>query len=208
MPNAEIEAGILTIVSCLTILLSLTEMINIFPLLLGSVISSREPINIHSSAVLRRARNRVTFAMMPSFILVVYRYGLYPPAESFEGWIEVAVICAVFAAWVLLRLICTRIFRDRNMRDEEYFCAAESPRVFFILTSAVMFITSGVCDLFSVSQTLTHDILQWEIIVGYSFALLRKTQIFAYYRGIFAGFLYLCTLELIPTGILILTVVL
>lgn len=208
MPNAGIETAILTIVSCLTILLSLTEMINIFPLVLGSIVSSREPVNIHSSAVLRRARNRVALAMIPPFILVTYRYGLYPPAEAFDGWTRVAVICAAFVTWTILRLVCMRIFRDRNMREEDYFCGAESPRCFFILTSAVMFITSGICDMCSVSQSLTHDILLWEIIIGYSFALLRKTQIFAYYRGIFAGFLYLCTLELIPTGILILTVVL
>jgi hypothetical protein len=63
--------------------------------------------------------------------------------------------------------------------------------------------TGGVLSLVDVEISHIRTAMFWISGSIYTVFILRKTQIFLSSGSIFASFLYLCALEILPTGVLI-----
>lgn len=201
MPNEVIK--ILTVLSCLAFLWAISILPGIALSLLGCIVRWKESVNLHTSVSLGRMRNYVVWLLMPAFILLCSEYDVYPAFGPFETWSPVVWTILVFVAYSIVRVLCNLAFKGRKISSKDFSCAVNCQRNFFVIIVFAMVLTFCISFIFGFSHELTSHLLRWEIIVIYALYLIRKTQIFAHYVGFLAGFLYLCTLEILPTGLLI-----
>ena len=196
---------ILALCSFLIVLLLFRQLINILPSLFACVIRWKESINMESSVKLSRDRDLLALALVVPFCLVCFRYRLYAP-EWMGGIGDNAVLWvyfAIFLFYMLLRNLMIWTLRSDKMPKKVYSAANRSVYSFFIIYTLLLLATGGIMGILDMPDADIRTAMLWVSVLIYAIAILRKTQIFASSCSVFAGFLYLCALELIPTGILV-----
>ena len=191
------------------VLLLLRRMVNILPSLLACLIRGKENLNLEASVKLSRDRNLMAMAMALPFCLTAFHYRLYNP-----GWLEgmpensvLGVYFAVFITYGLLRLVVKSLFRPQKMPKNIYNTAYKAAFNFFIIGTILLLAVAAVSSVLDLPETDARSAMLWVSALIYTLFLLRKTQIFSTSCSVFAGFLYLCALEIIPTGILLVSAV-
>ena len=200
---------LLALFAFLVVLLLLRRLLNIFPSLLACLIRGKESLNLEASVKLSRDRDALALAMIVPFCLVAYRYGLYSPGflDGFSGNALIGIYFGVFAVYVLLRLLMSWLFRPQRIQRKVYSAAVKASSSFFIIGTLLLLATGGLLDLFNVPETDVRSAMLWVSALIYAVFLLRKTQIFSTTCSVFVAFLYLCALEMIPTGILVVSAI-
>lgn len=201
MPDAVIK--ILTVFACLTFLWGVSIFPQIGLSLLGCIVRWKESVNLHASVSLSRMRDSAAWLLVPTFLLLCSEFDIYPAIWPLEAWPSIVRTSLVFAAYLIVRALCNLVFRGRKIDRKDFYCAICCQRNFFIILVFIMALTFCVSFIFDFAHEVTGSVLDWEIVVVYTVHLIRKTQIFAHYVGFLAGFLYLCTLEILPTGLLV-----
>ena len=200
---------LLALFAFLVVLLLLRRLLNIFPSLLACLIRGKESFNLEASVKLSRDRDALALAMIVPFCLVVLRYRLYSPGflEGFSENAVTGIYFAVFCVYVLLRALMAWLFRPRKMQQKTYRTAIKASSNFFIIGTLLLLATGGLLDLFNVSEIDVRSAMLWVSALIYAIFLLRKIQIFYSSCSVFVAFLYLCALEMIPTGILVVSAI-
>ena len=201
--------NILTLFAFLVILLLLRRLVNIMPSLMACFIRSKESLNLEASVKLSRDRDLLASAMIVPFCLVAYYYRLYSP-----GFLEVlspnsvlGLYFAIFFGYILLRFVVTRLFRHQKMAKMTYVAAYKASFSFFITGTLILLATGCILSLLDVPEADIRSAMLWISAVIYLVFAVRKLQIFSTSCSVFAGFLYLCALEMIPTGILVVSAI-
>jgi hypothetical protein len=200
---------LLVLFSFLIVLLLLRRLVNIMPSLMACMIRGKESLNLEASVKLSLDRDALALAMIIPFCLVAFRYKLY-----FPGFIEemtddsvLGIYFGVFAVYIFLRFLMTWLFRPQKLPKKTYVAADKASRSFFIVYTLMLLAMGGVFGLADVQDSISRDAMLWVSAFMYLLFLLRKTQIFSTSCSVFAGFLYLCALEMIPTGILVVSAI-
>ena len=191
------------ILCCLVFLGCLSNGAKAFPSMLRCLFRARESEILESSVRLARSRNAAAFGIMLPFVFSLTLHGLNPFLGAFSPIAAFGLGCAVFAGYCLLRWLCCILFRDKQISDRDWECGKGVAYTYFTLMGLAVTATGLVCSFFLVSGETARNVIKWEIIAIYGLCLIRKTQIFSGYRGFFKGFLYLCTLEILPTFLLV-----
>ena len=200
---------LLVFFSFLTVLLLLRRLVNIMPSLMACLIRGKESLNLEASVKLSLDRDALALAMIIPFCIVSFRYRLYSP-RFLEGMSDNAVLgvyFGVFATFLLLRSLMTWLFRPQKMPKKTYVAADKSSRSFFIVYTLTLLAMGAVFSVADLQDALSRNAMLWVSAFIYLLFLIRKTQIFSTSCSVFAGFLYLCALEMIPTGILVVSAI-
>ena len=199
----------LALISLLVNIILLRSLVNIFPSLMACMIRWRENINLEMSAKLHRDRDKLAYAMVIPFCLVVCRTEFYRPGFM-SGLSENAIIGAttgIFFLYFLSRTLIKISVRPRKLSATIYETASAANRTFFIILTLLMLAVSGVMSFMNAEIESIKTAMIWISGVTYTIFLLRKIQIFASSYNFIAVFLYLCALEIIPTGAVVASVV-
>ena len=196
---------ILTLLSLLVIICLLRRTIEIFPSLLASLIRWKESINLFNSVKLSRDRNMIALSMIVPFCLVVTASGIYSPSymSTMDEDTRFGITFGVFIIYIVLRTLLERICQPKRRNAQMYRCACISAYTFFILLTILLLSLWGILSVFNANPSSSKDAMLWLSGGIYLIFLLRKTQIFASSCSIFTAFLYLCALEILPTGALV-----
>lgn len=200
---------LLVLFSFLIVLLLLRRLVNIMPSLMACMIRGKESLNLEASVKLSLDRDALALAMIIPFCLVAFRYRLYSPG-FIEGMAEDSVLgiyFGVFVVYLFLRFLMTWLFRPQKLPKKTYVAADKASRSFFIVYTLLLLAMGGIFGLADVQDAVSRDAMLWVSAFMYLLFLLRKTQIFSTSCSVFAGFLYLCALEMIPTGILVVSAI-
>lgn len=200
---------ILALSGFLIVLLLLRRLINVLPSLIGCLVRGKESLNLESSVKLSRDRDALALAMIIPFCLVVSYNRLYSPGFM-EGMSEntaLGVVFGVFLAYLLLRFLVTWLFRPQRMPKKTYVAADKAAYSFFIVDTLLLLAMGAVLDVVNVPEADVRNAMLCVSGLIYAVFLLRKAQIFSTSCSIFTAFLYLCALEIIPTGILVVSAV-
>ena len=195
----------LALFSFLVVLLLLRRLVNVYPSLMACMIRGKESVNLESSVKLSLDRDRITYAMIIPFCLVAFRFRLYD-SSFLQGVSEnglLGIYFLVFVGYVLLRMLVIWLFRPHKMPQKTYRTANRAAFTFFTLLSLALLITGGVMSFLHIDESFIRLAMLWISAAIYALFLLRKTQIFCTSCSVFTAFLYLCALEMIPTGILV-----
>ena len=200
---------LLVLFSFLIVLLLLRRLVNIMPSLMACMIRGKESLNLEASVKLSLDRDALALAMIIPFCLVAFRYRLYPPGfiEGMSDSSVLGIYFGMFASYLLLRFMMTWLFRPQKLPKKTYVAADKASRSFFIVYTLILLAMGGVFGLADVQDAVSRDAMLWVSAFMYLLFLLRKTQIFSTSCSVFAGFLYLCALEMIPTGILVVSAI-
>ena len=196
---------ILTLLSLLVIICLLRRTIEIFPSLLASLIRWKESINLFNSVKLSRDRNMIALSMIVPFCLVVTASGIYSPSymSTMDEDTRFGITFGVFIIYIVLRTLLERICLPKRRNAQMYRCACISAYTFFILLTILLLSLWGILSVLNANPSSSKDAMLWLSGGIYLIFLLRKTQIFACSCSIFTAFLYLCALEILPTGALV-----
>ena len=195
----------LALISVLVIIVMLQTIVSIIPSVMACIIWWKENINIESSVKLERARNISAAAMILPFCLTAYRFRLYNPgvmdrmADNPRLW----TLIGIFAVYCLLRYAAMRLARPHKIPMKTYTAADRAAYTFFILLTIVLLAFGSIASFAGMPSETTRIVMLWLSALVYGLYLLRKLQIFASSCSIFTAFLYLCALEFVPTGILV-----
>lgn len=196
---------ILTMIFIILGIASLKKFINLVPSLVGCIIRWKENINLEDSTKLCLSRNSLFALLMIPFCLIAEHFKLYNP-EILSGLASpyhfLATTC-IFFCYLCLRTLLNRFVHIGKISRKNFTTAANSFRTYFVITTTLVLATSGISELADIPELYTKKIIFYEITAVYGLFLLRKTQIFTNFCSLIAGILYLCTLEILPTGILI-----
>ena len=197
--------NVLALISVLVDMLTMKTLVAILPSSLAAAIWWKESINIESSVKLGRDRDLSALVMVLPFCLTVFRFRLYDPS-FISGMADAArlwMIIGIFLIYVLVRRVAVMLVRSRRMPAKIYAAADKSANTFFILLTLALLAVGGIASFAGVSQEDVRIVLLWLSALIYGLYLIRKLQIFATSCNIFTAFLYLCALEILTTGIVV-----
>ena len=196
---------ILALISVLICLSLLRRFTAIFPSLMACTIRWKESINLEASVKLSTDRDRLAFAMFIPFCLVTDRFRLYDPQfmAGSDDNIRLAMTIGTFLVYFIIRVIAARFYRPKLRNSKCYKTADKSALTFFIILTLTLLAMGGVMSFIGIDPDIIKSAMLWVSAGIYALSLLRKTQIFVSGCSIFTAFLYLCALEIFPTGILV-----
>ena len=196
---------ILSLISIFVMMLALRTLVEVFPSLMACLIRAKESINLEASAQLSRGRNVLSFCLVLPFCLVVWQKGLYT-ASFMDGLgenLRLGVIVGIFLTFVLLRMMLERIMRPKAVNNKTYATVCKTDRTFFSLLTLILLAMGGIMAVLNTPADVVTSAMLWVSAAIYLIYLLRKVQILISSASFFTAFLYLCALELIPTGAIV-----
>lgn len=194
---------ILTLVAIFTCLASIPGFIRLLPFLIDGLSRARANSDMEHNVNTARMRKSVSYLLLLPFCLMASRYGLYRPAFSADipfEWNSVFVLGA-FLCFLILRFFCYQIGRP-NVGNEAAGTIHHTMNSYFII---LVFLWGATCILMTLLRCPDDAIriaMLSETALMLTIGWIRTAQILSFYCAGLTTFLYLCSLEIIPTGIL------
>lgn len=201
--------GVLVTLFVVLALLEIRNFLHVAPFLWDSVFRARGSVALENNVRVARERNQLALILIIPAILFLFRYRLYNPdfLQSMADNLRLAVVAGVFLAYLLLRLLMFVMLKPRRGTDH-YRMAHRAGYTFFILLMLPAIAGVTVLSFLPVNDFIIKTFLFAWSAVSYLTFLLRKAQILSLSCNPLLTFLYLCGLEILPTGALVATAVL
>ena len=198
---------IAVLVLIVLVLVSLKDVLLIFPSLLRCVPLWKGNLELEHSVSMARTRGWVALLAGIVFSVIADRYALLNPLWKEAAGPEwgIAITAALLLGTALLRDIIVLVTPMRSSNSEFAGCVRHSVYNYFILMVSLALVSALLCEAFRVPDSAARTVILVEVVMFYLLHLLRYGQILRFRCGIFATFLYLCALEILPLGILVLT---
>ena len=195
----------LALISLLIALLLLKTMVGVFPSLIACLTRWKESVNLDASVQLSRNRDITTLALVIPFCLTVTRFRLYDPhfMVGLNDNGRLAVTIGILIGWMLLRPFLEHLLRPRKGNPKAYGTARKAAYTYLCILTLLLMLTGGIMAFVDAAPETIKTAMLWISATIYAVLLLRKTQILISSYSFFASFLYLCALEIIPTGALV-----
>ena len=202
LPNriAVLVALALLVIELLDILMLVPHLVRCLPRWKGN-------IELEHSVSLARTRNTVALVCVVVFCLVADRYRLLDPSWKALLPYEwgLAVTAGLVSALFLLRYLIYLATPFRSKTSEFSATLRHSIFNYFILMTLIAVLLALLLSACRVRDVAIRDVLYAEVAMFYALSIIRTGQILASRYGEFITILYLCALEILPLGILILT---
>lgn len=194
----------ISLISLLIAIMLLRRIVNILPSVFSCLVNPKECINIDSYIKTKNDRDITAAVLLIPFFLTMNRYGIlsYHFMSGISPEAGFGITAGVFGIYLIFRIFISKIFilnKNRNRaRVIDY-----SDRTFFIILAVSAIALSWLMGITNAgTETIRHTII-WVSAAIYAVYLIRKFQLFQSNHSIFTAFLYLCALEIIPTGTLV-----
>ena len=195
----------LALISIIFTMFLLKTIVDILPSALACMIRWKENINIESSVRLSRDRDFSALAMLIPFCLLAFRFRLYNPSfiANLPDPSRLWAVIGVFVAYLVGRKTCSMLVHPRRLSQKTLAAAEKSANTYFLVLTLILLLVGSICSFFDASLNAIRVTSIWLSALIYGLYLVRKLQIFTSSCSIFTAFLYLCALEILPTGILV-----
>ena len=201
--------SVVTIISVLLCIFSLKDFTSILVPLLDGLLGWRGNVKIEESIPMTRKRDFISSTLVIPFCLIIGRYQIYNPEfiQHVKMYQKTLQIIGVFVAYRILRNIIQKYILGQPHRGETSLAISNTSRSYFIILNIFMMPTVFIMTLCGAGDRTIASAILYVIAIIYGIFLFRKGQILRSFNNPIATFLYICTLELIPTGILIATAI-
>lgn len=198
---------IAVILALVLLLVELQDIIRLFPALLRCVPLWKGNMELEHSVSMARTRNTVALVLALLLSIVIDRFALLNPSWRAlvpPAW-QLGVTIGLIAAYAIVRRLFYLISPFRS-KTAEFACTVRHTLYNYFILFAVLAVVTGVLlGAFKVPDGTVRAILWTEVALAGFLSLLRTGQILRSRYGVFATILYLCALEILPVGLLILT---
>ena len=198
----------ISIISLLLVITMLRKIVNILPQVFKCALRSKESTNLDSDVKSSLDRDITAAVFIIPFCLTISRYDIinFRFMEGMSQELCLGITAAVFVSYTLFRIFTSKLFQPRRHRLSPR-VKDRSERTFFIMISICTLACSWIMNIMNAEPETIRNTIIWISAAIYLLYLVRKFQIFSSYCSVFTSFLYLCALEIIPTGTLVVTVV-
>ncbi len=187
--------SVLIILSIILFLFSLNNILNILPCILKSLFNFKAGITIESGIQYSRPRDMAALSLIVPFILLTDR--LLPSGKGL-------VFClAVISGYLAVRYLLFRMSSYRLYAEEHFVYSSKCVNNYFIILCILWLISLGIVTAFDIGPDAARQVILIESIVTYTLCIARRFHFLVSSHSGFSSFLYLCVLEFLPTGILI-----
>ncbi len=202
--DSPLLSGI-TVAFAVISILCIKRIAGLLPSLMACLFRSKETINLEDSVKLRRDKNAVAALMVVPFVLCMTSLEIWNPSLIRNMSIEIRflILLGTFLFYHLFRIGVFHIIRPERLSNRNYGILNGIGYTFFLTATIVILASSGICALFNMEKELLKTIIYYVLGLTYSIFLIRKTQIFVKSCPVFSSILYLCALEILPTGLLV-----
>lgn len=194
--------------SIISILCIIRSFMDTFSDLISCLFRTKICVEIEYSRKKQGSRNRIALALIPAISVLIWRLGIldFEFISSWENYLQLLFINICPLVYQILRKIPEAILKPKVSKEIYSAACGFSSTIYIFLCIFLMILCSllTMCNLSII--TLKHISLYF-ILASYIFFLWRKAQIFASDCNIIFAILYLCALEVLPTGLLIISVV-
>lgn len=183
----------------------LNRITGLFPFIIGGIFRWKEIVNLEGNMRLKRDRDALAFIAVFVMVLAVARFEIYSPSylSLFPPDAATAVILGAVILFLLIREILIIGLAPRSFSIEQYRLANNSIYNFIIFSASITVFIIIIMLIFNVNPVSVKILILGQMAFSYFVFLIRKTQIMIKVCGHIAAFLYLCSLELLPAGLLI-----
>ncbi len=194
----------------LLFLLNLKSYLKIFPSLWDCVVRWKGNLDLENSIQLSRSRNWIAAILFVPLCMLVYSFGMYTPEfiQDMASDFQLAAVAGVMLVYLLLRTFLNWQLEMHNYGTSVFTAANRSFYNYCIILFSLLFLTGGLLTAISCDESILRSILLWETGLTYLIYIYRRGQIFSSNCNPFSTFLYLCSLELLPTAALVLSAIL
>lgn len=202
------ESIVLDIITMLFVIIGiacLRKYVTLFPSLVGCIVRWKENINLEDSTKLCLTRNHLYALLLVPLCLIAAKFRIYDP-EIISGMPDLyrfICITGIFFIYLMIRKGLQKFVRFGKIQEKSFQAAVNSFRTYFVIFVIVILASIGISELADLSEEISKSIIIYELSIIYGISLFRKAQIFINSCSLISGILYLCTLEILPTGILI-----
>ena len=200
----------LVVIFALLVLLNMRTFIHIIPQLVPTLTRWKVCLSLDHNIHLCRERSYAALILFVPFCLLSDRYCLLLPSaiETLpSGW-QVPAVTGLFLTYLIIRRLCYALCSVRTRRRETFLAAHRSIYGYFVLMLLLLLASVGVCYVLRCNALTFNRVLLVETLLCYALFVVREGQILRSFCNPFLTILYLCGLELIPTGLLAAAVVL
>ena len=198
---------ILTAVCVLAFILSIRRLVNVLQSMLSCLFRWKEAFNLEYNIKLCRDRNIIFYILLLPFCLLVTRYGIYSPEFMTEtgtgNAVRLVFFAGIFVIYLLIKRVLGLIFRSDDIDSTAYTAAKRLFLTFFSTAVLCCLALAGILSYTSISDNTVRLVLTYTLSFFYLLLVFRKSQIFSHYCSVLSTILYLCTLEILPTGLLV-----
>lgn len=197
--------GWFIVLSALSLAVDANGLYYIFPDLCKCATRWRWNLTADASMQFSRERDILAMLMLLPVTVAVSRFGMISPAfldKVPDTWRTLAVF-GIIAAYLIVRFMNFILLRYRARRVSNYQVAHTAAKNIFLVFALVLLCTVGLMWACGAGDAAIRLAGILEVSVFYVIALWQKIQILGTSCNPFSTFLYLCALEIIPGGLLI-----
>ncbi len=201
---------ILALISIIILIALLKRLVSLFPSLMACLIRWKENINLESSIKQSHDRDILALGMILPFCLTVERFRLYSPAymDGMNENFRILTISGVLIVYFIFRWLTSMIAQSFREKKRAYTLASRTAYTFFIILTITLAAMGGLLSFIHMETEVITSAMLWVSVFIYTLYMLRKFQIFYSGFPILTSFLYLCALEIVPTGLLVVSALL
>lgn len=200
---------VLVTLAMVLFVLDFPEILRLLPMLRKCLGGTKANLDLEHQLGAARSRNLSALICTLPFCLILDRYGVYPLWLNLNpGWSFVGILVTLIAFLVFRMLLYILIFNPRSMDQEIRLTVRRTLYSVFIPLTLLCCLSVGIMFVFKASDAAISCVIKWETIAFYLIALLRSLQISARYCSPLSTILYLCALEVLPLGLLVLGIML
>ncbi|MGM9766872.1 MAG: hypothetical protein ACI3Z0_00200 [Candidatus Cryptobacteroides sp.] len=204
--DAPVNAGVM-IFSILLILLYMRKFMVISRYLFGGFVRWKLIAELEHNMQMARLRDSMMFPAFVIFCTILARFSAFIPAplEAFSPERKTLCVFGLFAALLIIRVLLILIAPTKRMglgRDAVTISNGAG-RDFFIMMAAALSAVLLVGTLMPGREALMTDIARYLLLALWLVFILRKMQILSADAGLLRAFLYLCTVEIPPAAMLV-----
>ena len=196
---------ILTLLSLLLMMLQLRRLVSIFPSMMACLVRGKESFNLEASVKLSIQRDSIALSLIIPFCLIATRFHLYDLSilDNMSEDMRLLSVIGIFLTYILVRYLVYILMRPQRIPKKTYRTAGKAAHTFLIILTLALLATDGISSIINMEDAVIKSAMLWISAIIYLVFLIRKIEIFASSCSIFTAFLYLCALEIIPTGTLL-----
>lgn len=195
------------VVSAILFLASLGTFFRVMPSVLGSMTRWKANLEIEDSLQFSKSRNIIAAVLFVPLVMIFYNFGIFHPAflDSVPKLWRFPLVVAIFTFYLVLRSFLNWQLELQNYSSNTFTAANNSFYNFTIILFLTLFVSMMLLKPFQIGDDALRVVLTVIFFISYAFYIYRRGQIFASACGPLPTFLYLCTLEIIPTGMMVIT---
>lgn len=201
----SLPVSVLVVAATILAICNVKNFIMIIPSLYESFIRAKGSANLETRITLIRARTITALVLIVPFCMIADRFTLLDIGyiQAMSPLLRLGATIAAFFVFFIMRIIIGWQIEPKFKGRDAWGIGRRSAHGFFIIMTVLELIAVAVMSLIGADDQTIKTVLYYIIAFLYAVAVFRRLQILRVSCNSLTIILYLCTLEIIPTGLLL-----